>query len=129
MRTIVCLLLALAFRASGDPYDGKAAQIPVFAAKDVVKSYGINEVAADQALRNRTVYLTGTIRDFATATNGKPMILLNERVTCLFEKESIPVIARLHKDDSICVFGIIGGRWISNIVLKECEVRPVPTTQ
>lgn len=88
--------------------------------------YEVNEVAADEKYKGRTVALTGIINDIGKDVLDKPYISFEidylKSVTCYFSDDDVKQIAPLEKGQTIIITGNCRGLNLTNVVMVDCKI-------
>jgi len=88
--------------------------------------YEVNEVAADEKYKGKTVALTGTISNIGKDVLDKPYISFEKdylkSVTCYFSGNDVKQIARLEKGQTIIITGNCRGLTLTNVVMMDCKI-------
>lgn len=88
--------------------------------------YEVNEVAADEKYKGRTVALTGRISNIGKDVLDKPYISFEidylKSVICNFSDDDIKRIASLEKGQTIIVTGYCRGLTLTNVLMADCKI-------
>ena len=88
--------------------------------------YEINEVAADEKFKGKTVALTGTIHNIGKDVLDKPYISFEtdylKSVNCYFSDDAVKQIAILKKGETIIITGKCRGLTLTNVVVVDCKI-------
>ena len=103
----------------------------VITAKDLVKAYDDNEVAADKKYKNKSAEITGTIYDISVVLGVTSVTLSSDddsiwtTVNCAFkDKNEIDKIADMSKGDTVTILGTIKGSTLGiSIEVSDCSFK------
>jgi len=103
----------------------------VITAKDLVKAYDDNEVAADKLYKNKSAEITGTIYDISVVLGVTSVTLSSDddsiwtTVNCAFkDKNEIDKIADMSKGDTVTILGTIKGSTLGiSIEVSDCSFK------
>lgn len=92
------------------------------------KAFDDNEVAAEDAYKDKIVAVKGKIDAITTSPTGYPQVSFNadkygiHKVVCEFAKESKPAIAKLKKGQQILIAGKCRGMVMKSVFLKDSKI-------
>jgi tetratricopeptide (TPR) repeat protein len=92
------------------------------------KAFDDNEVAAEDAYKNKNVALRGKINSITTGITGNPEINFAvdqigiNTVVCEFDKEARPQIATLKKGQQVLLAGTCRGMTMGSVFLSKCRI-------
>jgi signal peptidase I len=88
--------------------------------------YEVNEVAADEKYKGRTIALAGRIHNIGKDVLNKPYISFEtdylKLVTCYFSDSDVKQIASLNKGETIIITGNCRGLTLTNVVIIDCKI-------
>jgi hypothetical protein len=86
--------------------------------------YEQNEIRADAAFKGKRLWITGTVTGTGREILGRPYVMLNEKVQCVFAKQNEPQVADLNLGQGVTVSGDCSGKTLLHILVNNCAVVP-----
>lgn len=146
MKKMICALLALVLvlsLAACTPYPvddttntdtptgttaNPEAELIEITAVDLYAAYDANEVAADLKYKDKTLKITGTVKDIGKDILDRIYITLEtdellRTVCCYISKSSTEAVAQLKEGDTVTLVGKCKGMNIINVDVENCEVQ------
>ncbi|MGI6172556.1 MAG: OB-fold protein [Christensenellales bacterium] len=98
---------------------------PTYTARELYKMYSDNAIAADEAVRGKTIIVTGTVYDIGSSF-GIPYIMLDgggflEHVQCDFPMDAKSELAKIRKNQKVKIRGECTGIFLLTPTLDDCE--------
>jgi hypothetical protein len=96
--------------------------VTVISALRLSQAYDDNELAAEEAFKNKFVTITGRITSIGSDITGTPYIIIDEEAQCLFTKADKPLLARLVKNTRIAITGKVSSKFWGTVIVRNCEL-------
>ena len=104
---------------------------PVFrtTATKLLAIYNYNAVAADNALKDRIIVVSGTVDKIDRDILNNPYITLDTgellaSVQCFFDESQVPRLVELQPGQKVRIRGRCAGKAIFNVILEDCSFEP-----
>jgi hypothetical protein len=109
----------------------EAKEEPVFrtTAAELLAIYNYNAVAADNALKDRIIVVSGTVDKIDRDILNNPYITLDTgellaSVQCFFDESQVPRLVELQPGQKVRIRGRCAGKAIFNVILEDCSFEP-----
>jgi hypothetical protein len=141
----VAVVLLIIIGSSGEPsaptnnstdtiINTEQAEVPEVAlevtATKLIADYKANEISADGMYKDKQVKVTGAVGSIAKDILDNPYVTLTdetqygiESVQCYFSKADRANLANVAKDTRITLQGRVSGKSLTNVLIKECEIK------
>lgn len=117
---------AVASASKNDSTEAQLKKNHTYAANQLMAEYMSNEVRADENFKEKTFWVTGTIKDIGKDVLDKPYITLNSgdlirSVQCYINDKQ--ALSSLEKGAQVTIKGTCKGLMV-NVLMKDCEIVP-----